>query len=121
MKFVTHEVPRGRWTPYLGEITESIPPADVSIETVTAGGGPAARGGRLTLQGLVYNRRDDLFVVLMLRGTAEGARTERHLIRHPVRIRTDAPDELLPTTIVVDAADGSCTVVRIEPVPAFTG
>jgi hypothetical protein len=121
LSFVTHEVPPDTWASYLSEISEDLPPSGVSIETVAAPGGPATRGEHPTLRGFAYEGRDDVFAVLTLRGAAEGTRVERHLVHHPVRIRTDAPDAMPPATIVVDAADGSCTVARIEPVPAFSG
>ncbi len=115
------------WSEYLDALSVEMLNAQVSIEIIPRPGKSMIEAGRLALQALTYDHRDDVFEVAAARGGVGGAggtgspSTLRHLVDHPARIEVDSPVLLAPMTIAVDGSDGVRTVIRIAREPEYSG
>lgn len=102
------------WSEYLDALSRELLNAPVSIE-VTEGTGPTTiEAERLALQGLVYDRGDDVFEIAAARGGRHIPGVLRHLVDHPRRLAVDTETMLAPMTISVDGGDGARTVIRVR-------
>lgn len=108
------EIHQEAWDEYLAALSRELLNAPVSIEVAPPSGPLMLEAQRLALQGLSYDRRDDVFEVAVARGGPRLPSVLRHLVDHPCRVAVDSPTLLAPLTLSVDGDDGARTVIHIE-------
>lgn len=130
MACYSRELAHETWSEYFDAVNLEMPGAEVSIEIIPRPGATVIEAGRLALQALTYDRRDEKIEVSLERGGesatggAGGAQIPsvlRHVVDHPARVEVDSPVLLAPMTIAVDGSDGVRTVIRIAREPESTG
>ena len=118
---VIRDLLRASWSEYLDAVSDELRNEAVSI----AVGDPASpfvlEAGHMVLEGLCYDRRNDVFEVAAAQGGPHVPSVLRHRVDHPTRIAVDSPTSLAPTLIEIDDAEGSRTVVTIGRAAAFSG
>jgi Family of unknown function (DUF5335) len=117
----TRELMRENWSHYLDVISDDLLNESVSIEITQPSTPTAIEADGLALQLLTYDGRSDVFGVEVARGGPRLPSVLRHLVSHPTRIVVDSHTSLAPTTIAVEAADGTKTLIRIKRSAAFAG
>ena len=117
----TTDLLRERWSEYLDAITDELLNEMVSITVIDPTSPPALEANRLALQGLSYDRRNDVFEVAAARGGPHLPSVLRHFVDHPTRIAVDGPGSLAPTLIEIDDADGVRTTITIGRAAPFAG
>lgn len=115
------ELAHEAWDEYFSSLSKELLNAPVSIEISSATQPSTVEAHRLALQGLTYDRRDDVFEVSVARGGARLPSGLRHMVDHPTHVYVDSDTMLPPMTIAVDGGDGVRTLIRIERDGAFEG
>jgi Family of unknown function (DUF5335) len=117
----TTDLVRDRWSEYLNAIADELLNETVSIAVSDPAGPPTLEASRLALQGLSYDRRNDVFEVAAARGGPHVPSVLRHFVDHPTRIAVDSRASLWPTLIEIDDADGIRTTITIGQAAPFAG
>ena len=117
----TTDLLRERWSEYLDTITDELVNETVSIAVTDPMSPPALEASRLALQGLSYDRRNDVFEVAAAQGGPHVPSVLRHFVDHPTRIAVDGSGSLAPTLIEIDGADGVRTTITVARAAAFAG
>jgi hypothetical protein len=117
----TRELAHETWSEYLDAVSKELLNAQVSIEIIAEPDPPMFEAGRMALQAVAYDRRDDVFEVAAARGGPQLPSVLRHMVDHPERVLVDSRTLLAPMTIAVDGRDGVRTVIRIEREAEPTG
>src|SRR5437763_1517873 len=105
------------WSEYLDAVSRELHSAQVSIEIREGEQRPVREKDHAALQGMAYDRSDDVFEVAVRDPGDPQPGTHRHLVDHPARIMVDSWTLLAPMTIAVDGPDGVRTIVRIAGEP----
>jgi hypothetical protein len=113
----TNELPRDGWRVYFDDLSRTLVTTQTTVEIEGPDLGAQVQAEGLLLSGISYDDRDDILVVdLSPGGPAEPL---EHLVSSPQRIRVEASDGILPSTIEVEDAEGQRTLVRLQPAPAL--
>lgn len=105
-----------RWTEYPDELSRHAEGYPVTIELMTAELGDQTEARRVPLRELAFDPREGIAVAVG-GTTAEHPVVLRHVIARPQRLEvTDEPD--LPSALMVDAEDGTRTLIRLDTVLA---
>lgn len=113
----TNELPRDRWRVYFDDLSRGLETMQATVEIDGPDLGAQVQAEGLVLSGISYDDRDDVLVV----GLSPGGPAEslEHLVSNPQRIRVESSDDVLPSTIEVEDAEGERTLVRLQPAPAL--
>lgn len=118
---VTRDLERETWSVYFDAISDELRNEFVSVLITDPPSPPALQASQLALQGLSYDRRGDVFEVMVARGGPRVPSVLRHMVDHPKRISVDSPTSLAPTLIEIEDAEGVCTVITIGRAAPFVG
>ncbi len=113
----TNELPRDRWRIYFDDLSRGLATMRATVEIDGPDLGAQVQAEGLVLSGISYDDRDDVLVIGLSPGGA--AESLEHLVSSPQRIRVESSDDILPSTIEVEDAEGVRTLVRLQPAPAL--
>jgi Family of unknown function (DUF5335) len=113
----TDELPRDRWRIYFDDLSRGLATMQATVEIDAPDLGAQVQAEGLVLSGISYDDRDDVLVVGLSPGGA--AESLEHLVSSPQRIRVESLDDILPSTIEVEDAEGERTLVRLQAAPAL--
>lgn len=117
--FIT-EVHPTDWSGYFERLMSELPTTWVTIEIEAAVIGHQVEARDLVLEGLNYDRRDDVLEIAAFQPGPTSRAVVRHMIERPVRINVDSPAGILPTAIEIESQDGIRTLVRLHGAPALS-
>jgi hypothetical protein len=103
----TNELPRDGWRVYFDNLSRGLGTMQATVEIE----GPDL-GAQVQAEGL-----DDVLVIGLSPGGA--AESLEHLVSSPQRIRVESTNDLLPSTIEVEDAEGERTLVHLQAAPAL--
>lgn len=111
----TTQIERDDWPEFFDRVSRALQGKQIEIEIDAADIGAQVEGKSLSLNGLSYDRKDDIFVV--------AAEVIEHLVRAPRQIFVSGDEDAIDS-LEVAAADGSRHIVTFrEPLalPAGAG
>ena len=117
----TRDLASETWAEYFDALGRELLHAPTSIEVGDPSRPASVEAKHLALHALIYDRRDDVFEVAVVRGGPHLPSVVRHLVDHPARVAVDSDTMLAPMTIAVDGRDGTRTTIRIEYDPQVGG
>ena len=95
------------WQPFFDRVSTALGAKSVDIDIVAPGVGNGVEARQITLTGLSYDRKDDVFAVI-------GEDLE-HNIAHPREIRVDAAVDSVRAVEVVDDSGGRHRLTLVDP------
>lgn len=117
---LTRELEQSHWKSFLEDVSGEFPTSDIRIDIISPALGDEVEAAGLLLHAMSYDPRTDEFEVVAGRGTARDTALVHHRVEHPQHIWVDSRAGILPSSIAVDAEDGTRTLVRIAPAPTLT-
>jgi hypothetical protein len=113
----TIELPSEGWRTYFDELSRGLATTQATIEIDGPDLGAQVQAEGLVLSGISFDDRDDVLVI----GLSPGGPAEslEHLVSSPQRISVESSDDILPSTIEVEDAEGQRTLVRLQAAPAL--
>ena len=113
----TDELPRDGWRTYFDDFSRDLATTRATVEIDAPDLGAQVQAEELVLLGISYDDRDDLLVI----GLSPGGPSEslEHLVSSPQRIRVESTEDILPSTIEGEDAEGQVTLVRLQAAPAL--
>lgn len=116
----TTEVHPTDWSGFFERLMAELPTMWVTIEIDAPAIGHQVEARDLVLEGLNYDRHDDVFEVAAFHPGPTSRAVVRHMIERPARINVDSPAGILPTAIEIESRDGIRTLVRLHGAPALS-
>ncbi len=113
----TIELSHDRWRIYFDDLSRGLATMQATVEIDGPDLGAQVQAEGLVLSGISYDDRDDVLVIGLSPGGA--AESLEHLVSSPQRIRVESSEDLLPSTIEVEDAEGVRTLVRLRAAPAL--
>lgn len=113
----TNELPRDGWRVYFDNLSRGLGTMQATVEIDGPDLGAQVQAEGLVLSGISYDDRDDVLVIGLSPGGA--AESLEHLVSSPQRIRVESTNDLLPSTIEVEDAEGERTLVHLQAAPAL--
>lgn len=108
------------WSGYFERLMAELPTMWVTVEVEAAAIGHQVEARNLVLEGLNYDRHDDVLEIAAFHPGPDGRAVLRHMIERPARINVDSPAGILPTAIEIESKDGIRTLVRLHGAPALS-
>lgn len=103
-----------RWKAYFDAVAPTLDGMLATIEETSPSLGAQVHAEEMPLQALGYDPRDRVLEIAVGGSTAGDPIVLRHLVSTPQRIQVRTGDDLAPSAIVVDGADGTRTLVRLS-------
>jgi Family of unknown function (DUF5335) len=117
MALSTQEIPRPEWKRYFDDFSRGLQTTVARIEVLGAGSGAQVEAERGILRGVSYDDRDDEIVVAI---EAEGGAGDlERSISSPQKVFVGT--EGATTVFDVEDAEGTKTLVSMEPAPSLPG
>lgn len=118
MSTTTQTLDAGRWAEYFDSLTPSVEGLPVTVEVMSGELGDQLEVDNLAVQTIGYDHKDDV-VEVAVEGPEPHSEVLRHFISAPREISVEQEDGL-PSSILVTAADGVRTLIRLHR-PAALG
>ena|ERR1700744_260231 len=113
----TDELPRDAWRVYFDGLSRTLATMRATVEIDGPDLGAQVQAEGLVLAGISYDDRDDILVI----GLSPGGPAEslEHIVSSPQRILVESSNDVLPSAIEVEDAEGHRTLVRLQAPPAL--
>lgn len=102
-----HKVQRPQWQPFFDRVSAALGGRSVDVDIVGPGIGSQSQARRVTLTGLSYDGKGDVFAVI--------AEELEHNISHPRAINVDQDLDSLRSLEVVDSGGNHHIVTLLAP------